>query len=80
MVLGYWREYIKPTALANVHAFYQQLKPEIQIVGTGGVLTGRDAFDIFYVVLVWFKLGLLFIKEGPVALNESQLNCKPSCF
>jgi len=31
--------------LANVHAFYQRLKPEIQIIGTGGVLTGRDAFE-----------------------------------
>ena len=34
----------KPTALANVHAFYQRLNPEIQIIGTGGVLTGRDCF------------------------------------
>ena len=31
--------------LPNVHAFYQRLNPEIQIVGTGGVLTGRDAFE-----------------------------------
>lgn len=42
---GIGGEYIKPTALANVHAFYQRLKPEIQIIGTGGVLTGRDAFE-----------------------------------
>jgi len=42
---GIGGEYIKPTALANVHAFYQRLNPEIQIVGTGGVLTGRDAFE-----------------------------------
>lgn len=41
---GIGGKYIKPTALANVHAFYQRLKPEIQIIGTGGVLTGRDAF------------------------------------
>ncbi len=38
-------EYVKPTALANVHAFYQRLNPEIQIIGTGGVLTGRDVFE-----------------------------------
>ncbi len=42
---GIGGEYIKPTALANVHAFYQRLKPEIQIIATGGVLTGRDAFE-----------------------------------
>lgn len=37
--------YIKATALANVHAFYLRLKPEIQIIGTGGVSNGRDAFE-----------------------------------
>ena len=53
---GIGGEYIKPTALANVHAFYQRLNPEIQIVGTGGVLTGRDAFEhILLWGLVWCK-------------------------
>ena len=42
---GIGGDYIKPTALANVHAFYQRLKPEIQIIGTGGVKSGRDAFE-----------------------------------
>ena len=42
---GIGGQYIKPTALANVHAFYQRLNPSIQIIGTGGVLTGRDAFE-----------------------------------
>ncbi len=42
---GIGGEYIKPTVLANVHAFYQRLNPQIQIIGTGGVLTGRDAFE-----------------------------------
>lgn len=37
--------YIKPTALANVRAFYTRLKPEIQIIGTGGIETGQDAFE-----------------------------------
>ncbi|MCK1206531.1 hypothetical protein MXZ36_09950, partial [Streptococcus uberis] len=34
---GIGGDYIKPTALANVHAFYQRLNPSIQIIGTGGV-------------------------------------------
>lgn len=42
---GLGGDYIKPTALANVHAFYQRLKPSIQIIGTGGVKSGRDAFE-----------------------------------
>lgn len=33
---GIGGDYIKPTALANVHAFYQRLNPSIQIIGTGG--------------------------------------------
>lgn len=37
--------YIKPTALANVHAFYQRLDPRIAIIGTGGVSSGRDVFE-----------------------------------
>lgn len=42
---GIGGDYLKPTALANVHAFYQRLKPSIQIIGTGGVKSGRDAFE-----------------------------------
>lgn len=42
---GIGGEYIKPTALANVRAFYTRLKPEIQIIGTGGIRTGQDAFE-----------------------------------
>ena len=52
---GIGGEYIKPTALANVHAFYQRLNPQIQIIGTGGVLTGRDAFDTSSVEQVWCR-------------------------
>lgn len=42
---GLGGQYIKPTALANVRAFYTRLKPEIQIIGTGGIETGQDAFE-----------------------------------
>lgn len=42
---GLGGDYIKPTALANVHAFYQRLNPSIAIIGTGGVRSGRDVFE-----------------------------------
>ena len=42
---GIGGQYIKPTALANVHSFYQRLDPSIQVIGTGGVYSGRDAFE-----------------------------------
>lgn len=37
--------YVKPTALANVRAFYTRLKPEISVIGCGGVESGSDVFE-----------------------------------
>lgn len=64
---GIGGEYIKPTALANVHAFYQRLKPEIQIIGTGGVLTGRDAFEHILCGASMVQVGTTLHKEGIAA-------------
>ena len=62
--------YIKPTALANVHAFYQRLNPEIQIVGTGGVLTGRDAFEHILCGASMVQIGTTLHKEGVGAFER----------
>ena len=67
---GIGGEYIKPTALANVHAFYQRLKPEIQIIGTGGVLTGRDAFEHILCGASMVQVGTTLHKEGVRAFNR----------
>ncbi|OAM30863.1 MULTISPECIES: dihydroorotate oxidase [Eikenella] len=61
---GIGGEYIKPTALANVHAFYQRLNPAIQIIGTGGVLTGRDAFEHILCGASMVQVGTTLHKEG----------------
>ena len=53
---GIGGDFIKPTALANVHAFYKRLNPSIKIIGTGGVKNGRDAFE---------HIGTALQKEGP---------------
>ena len=42
---GIGGEYVKPTALANVRAFATRLKPEINVIGTGGIRSGQDAFE-----------------------------------
>ena len=63
-------QYIKPTALANVHAFYQRLKPEIQIIGTGGVLTGRDAFEHILCGASMVQVGTTLHKEGVAAFER----------
>ncbi|RRR50549.1 dihydroorotate oxidase [Streptococcus suis] len=67
---GIGGEYIKPTALANVHAFYQRLKPEIQIVGTGGILTGRDAFEHILCGASMVQIGTTLQKEGLAAFDR----------
>ena len=67
---GIGGEYIKPTALANVHAFYQRLNPEIQIIGTGGVLTGRDAFEHILCGASMVQVGTTLHKEGVGAFDR----------
>jgi dihydroorotate dehydrogenase (fumarate) len=46
------------------------LKPEIQIVGTGGVLTGRDAFEHILCGASMVQIGTTLHKEGPVAFER----------
>ncbi|GMA70697.1 dihydroorotate dehydrogenase [Leuconostoc litchii] len=36
---------VKATALANVRALRQRLNPNIKMIGTGGVTTGRDVYE-----------------------------------
>ena len=67
---GIGGEYIKPTALANVHAFYKRLNPSIQIIGTGGVLTGQDAFEHILCGASMVQLGTTLHKEGPSAFER----------
>ncbi|EPM7462258.1 dihydroorotate oxidase [Enterococcus faecium] len=62
---GIGGEYIKPTALANVRAFYTRLKPEIQIIGTGGIRTGQDAFEHLICGASMLQIGTELHKEGP---------------
>lgn len=61
---GIGGEYIKPTALANVHAFYQRLKPSIQIIGAGGVQSGRDVFEHILCGASMVQVGTALQKEG----------------
>ena len=64
---GIGGDYVKPTALANVHAFYKRLNPSIQIIGTGGVKSGRDAFEHILCGASMVQLGTILHQEGPAA-------------
>ena len=62
---GIGGDYVKPTALANVHAFYQRLNPSIQIIGTGGVKSGRDALEHILCGASMVQIGTALHQEGP---------------
>lgn len=56
--------YIKPTALANVRAFRTRLKPEIKIIGTGGIQTGQDVFEHLLCGADLVQIGTALHQEG----------------
>ena len=62
---GLGGEYVKPTALTNVRAFYTRLKPEIKIIGTGGIRNGQDAFEHLLCGATMLQIGTELHKEGP---------------
>ena len=62
---GIGGEYVKPTALANVRAFATRLKPEINVIGTGGIRSGQDAFEHLLCGATMLQIGTELQKEGP---------------
>ncbi len=56
--------YIKPTALANVRKFSELLKKEIEIIGVGGVQTGKDAFEFLLCGASAVQVGTTYAEEG----------------
>lgn len=62
---GIGGQYIKATALANVHAFYKRLKPEIKIIGVGGISNGRDAFEHILCGASMVQVGTALPGRGP---------------
>ena len=67
---------IKPVALANVRAFWKLFKGKLPIIGTGGVMTGRDAFEHLLCGATALQVGTQLVDEGlavfPRLLSELQ--------
>lgn len=55
---------IKPVALANVRAFWKLFQGRLPIIGTGGVVTGVDAFEHFLCGASAVQVGTQFVEEG----------------
>lgn len=73
---GLGGEYIKPTALANVRAFYTRLNPSIKIVGTGGIRTGGDAFEHLLCGATMLQVGTELYKEGVSVFDRIERELK----
>lgn len=67
---GLGGEYVKPTALANVRAFYTRLNPEIKIIGTGGIRNGQDAYEHLLCGATMLQIGTELHKEGPMIFDR----------
>jgi len=55
---------IKPVALANVRAFYRHFKGSMPIIGTGGVVSGVDAFEHLLCGAWAVQVGTALVEEG----------------
>ena len=68
---------VKPTALANVHKFYQLLGNKIEIIGCGGITNGDDVFQHILAGASIVSIGTELMKQGPIIfnnLNEQLIN------
>ncbi len=61
---GIGGDYIKPTALANVRQFYTLLRPNIDIIGCGGIKNGTDAFEHILCGASALQIGTALMREG----------------
>ena len=55
---------IKPVALANVRAFYKFFGGKMPIIGTGGVMSGSDAFEHILCGASAIQVGTVLVEEG----------------
>ncbi|TKB71498.1 MAG: dihydroorotate oxidase [Nitrospira sp.] len=55
---------IKPVALANVRAFWKLFEGKLPIIGTGGVVTGGDAFEHLLCGASAVQVGTTLMEEG----------------
>lgn len=62
---GLGGRYVKPTALANVHKFFQLVGDQMPIIGVGGVVSGTDVFEHILAGASAVGVGTQLVNEGP---------------
>lgn len=55
---------IKPVALANVRAFWKYFNGKMPIIGTGGVMSGVDAFEHILCGASAVQIGTVLVEKG----------------
>ena len=69
--------FVKQTALANVRTMYQLLtardRADIDIIGVGGVCTGRDAFELILCGARAVQTATCYWNEGPACFGRIAL-------
>ena len=61
---------VKYTALANVYKLRKLLDPSIDVVGVGGVQSGRDAFELILVGATAVQVATCHWTEGPSCFDR----------
>lgn len=66
--------YLKPAALANVFMLHKKFKEyareDIDIVGVGGIGSGKDAFEMILCGAKAVQLGTIYWNEGPSCFHR----------
>ncbi|HRI27042.1 MAG TPA: dihydroorotate oxidase [Chitinophagales bacterium] len=73
---GLGGDYVKPTALANVHQFYRLLRKDIAIIGCGGVKTGLDVFEHILCGAAAVQIGTQLMREYTACFLRLALELK----
>jgi len=68
--------FIKHTALANVRQMSQLLRPDIDVVGVGGVSSGTDAFELILCGAKAVQVGTCHRVEGPECFDRISAELK----
>ena len=69
-----WRRIYQTYCVSECPAFYTRLKPEIKIIGTGGIRNGQDAFEHLLCGASMLQIGTELHKEGVAILIVSVKN------
>lgn len=61
---------MKATTLANVHKFYQLLGDSVDIIGCGGVTSGKDIFELILCGAKCVQIGTQFMEYGTIVFSK----------